>query len=144
MEGKRKNNFFSPKIYYAVKYGFNPGVYGSWMECQAQIVGFPCSVIQKFTTFAAAKAFVQSSLACPEDPPKKLSEVTYDHLIASYETQVAELLVESNDEETVNFFKVLGKRKEHPEWTEGDPMEFQYDYSGYTYYYCDPESEYVY
>lgn len=49
---KRKNS------YYVVWAGYNPGIYGSWEECQQQIKGFPGAKYKGFPTKAGAeKAF---------------------------------------------------------------------------------------
>jgi len=49
---KRKNS------YYVVWAGYNPGIYGSWEECQQQIKGFPNAKYKGFPTKAVAeKAF---------------------------------------------------------------------------------------
>jgi len=43
------------KKYYVVWSGFNPGVYLSWKECEAQIRGFPNAVYKAFASHEMAK-----------------------------------------------------------------------------------------
>ena len=43
------------KKYYVVWHGANPGIYGSWNECQAQIKGFPGAQYKSYKTRPAAE-----------------------------------------------------------------------------------------
>lgn len=45
--------------FYAVAVGRNPGVYGTWAECQRQTKGFSSARFKSFPTRAQAEAFVQ-------------------------------------------------------------------------------------
>ncbi|GES60412.1 ribonuclease H [Aspergillus terreus] len=53
---KRKRG--SPAKYYAVKAGYQPGVYYQWRDCLAQITGYKGAVFQAFPTFEEANAFL--------------------------------------------------------------------------------------
>jgi len=44
----------SKNSYYVVWAGYNPGIYGSWEECQQQIKGFPNAKYKGFPTKAGA------------------------------------------------------------------------------------------
>jgi ribonuclease HI len=57
--------------YYAVRVGKVPGVYGSWEECSAQVLGFKGSVYKKFGTQGEASAFARpiSTTAVMQDTP---------------------------------------------------------------------------
>lgn len=47
--------------YYAVKAGFQPGVYYNWNECLMQVTGFKGAVFQSFPTLEEANAFLTGS-----------------------------------------------------------------------------------
>ncbi len=53
----------SKSKYYVVWVGLNPGIYTSWAECQAQVVGYPDAKYKSFKTEAEANAaFDQSAM----------------------------------------------------------------------------------
>jgi len=57
------------KLLYAVRKGFEPGVYRSWAECQRQVSGFSGAVYKSFKTLEEARTFVSSTttnLRCRE------------------------------------------------------------------------------
>lgn len=45
--------------YYAVKLGRQPGIYGTWKECQEQVIGFSGAVFKKFSTQKEANEFIE-------------------------------------------------------------------------------------
>ncbi|PGH15491.1 hypothetical protein AJ80_05508 [Polytolypa hystricis UAMH7299] len=47
--------------FYAVKVGFQPGVYYRWDECLTQVTGFKGAVFQSFPSLAEANAFLTGS-----------------------------------------------------------------------------------
>ncbi|RAL10717.1 RNA-DNA hybrid ribonuclease [Aspergillus homomorphus CBS 101889] len=53
---KRKRNAVGK--YYAVKAGYQPGVYYSWTDCLTQVTGYKGAVFQAFSSFDDAKAFL--------------------------------------------------------------------------------------
>ncbi|BDD58060.1 hypothetical protein MAP00_009276 [Monascus purpureus] len=53
---KRKRNTGSR--YYAVKVGFQPGIYHAWNDCLAQVTGYKGAVFQAFPTSEEAQAFL--------------------------------------------------------------------------------------
>ncbi|KAL5615297.1 hypothetical protein BROUX41_005346 [Berkeleyomyces rouxiae] len=55
---KRSNNGAQSK-FYAVRAGRAPGVYNTWADCQAQIVGYKGAVFKSFLSLSDAQAFVQ-------------------------------------------------------------------------------------
>lgn len=61
-EIERKNQKLKAKqkepSFYAVARGYNPGIYATWPECQAQIEGFKGARFKKFPTDEEAKNFI--------------------------------------------------------------------------------------
>ncbi|RWQ98203.1 putative ribonuclease H [Paecilomyces variotii] len=53
---KRKRS--SGSKFYAVKLGFQPGVYYNWNDCLAQVTGYKGAVFQSFPTLEEANAFL--------------------------------------------------------------------------------------
>ncbi|XP_069033550.1 ribonuclease H1 [Embiotoca jacksoni] len=49
------------KFFYAVRKGFNPGVYGSWDECKSQVEKFPAAAFKKFASERDAWAFFRGA-----------------------------------------------------------------------------------
>ena len=47
--------------YYAVKIGENPGIYGSWAECEKQVKGYPNAQFKKWKTKEEAEAYINGS-----------------------------------------------------------------------------------
>lgn len=62
------------KAYYAVKYGFVPGIYPTWDEAKAQISGFTGAIFKKFATIDLAKEFMDSRNY--KETTKKKKELT--------------------------------------------------------------------
>lgn len=89
-EKKEKKN----KYYYAVKYGFKPGIYTKWEECKEQVNGFPKPVYKKFDTEEDAKIFINPECAYLVSETTKtelidgveFSEYDLDKYISSPET----------------------------------------------------------
>ena len=50
------------KKFYAVKVGKTPGIYTDWLECKAQVDGFPNAKYKGFATEAEANAFLGKSV----------------------------------------------------------------------------------
>lgn len=48
------------KKYYAVRVGHNPGIYGTWSDCEVQVKGYPAAQYKSFSTEAEAKAYMGS------------------------------------------------------------------------------------
>lgn len=48
-----------PMKYYAVKEGENPGIYESWEECQANVVGYKGAIYKSFKTKEEAQLFLE-------------------------------------------------------------------------------------
>lgn len=46
-------------FYYAVKAGRNPGVYESWSDCKAEVIGFKGAKYKKFPTHKEALDFIE-------------------------------------------------------------------------------------
>lgn len=46
------------KKYYAVKVGLTPGIYTTWNECQANVLGYPNAKYKGFDDFAEAENFI--------------------------------------------------------------------------------------
>ena len=63
----------SAKKYYAVKSGRMPGIYFSWMECKAQVDGYPKAIYKGFETKEEAEIF----LGMAEPQNKKEYDATW-------------------------------------------------------------------
>lgn len=46
-------------VFYAVKMGKCPGIYNTWDECQAQVIGYKGSKYKKFKTYEEAIDFIE-------------------------------------------------------------------------------------
>lgn len=47
--------------YYAVRKGYNPGIYTTWKECLGQVTGFKGAIFKSFTSEADAKSFMEGN-----------------------------------------------------------------------------------
>lgn len=47
------------KFFYAVKEGRNPGIYGTWGDCEKEVKGFKGAKYKKFNTIAEAEDFLK-------------------------------------------------------------------------------------
>lgn len=71
------------KFYYAVKKGKNPGVYETWDECKAQVIGVSGSIYKKFSTLDEAEKFIDGyDLKDDEIDSQYLTVCSDDELIA--------------------------------------------------------------
>ena len=59
--------------YYAVKKGFQPGIYTSWAETQKQVNGFKGAFFKRFKTYSEAVAFVDGK---PSGKPSEHVDIT--------------------------------------------------------------------
>lgn len=55
----------SAKKFYAVKAGKKPGIYNTWAECQAQIIGYSNAKLKSFLSYAEAEAFMGGGSLSP-------------------------------------------------------------------------------
>lgn len=64
-------------VFYAVKVGKNPGVYNTWDDCQAQVIGFKGSKYKKFKTHEEAMDFIddKGDFQRPEEGNLKNNEM---------------------------------------------------------------------
>lgn len=62
--------------YYVVWQGVNPGVYGSWAQCQAQIKGYPGAQYKSFNTKAEAEAAFANGVGSEITVTKKSAQPT--------------------------------------------------------------------
>ncbi|CAN9507335.1 unnamed protein product [Ophioblennius macclurei] len=62
------------KFYYAVRKGFEPGVYKTWDQCKSQVDKFPSAVFKKFDSERDAWAFVRGVTLPPLPERKKASD----------------------------------------------------------------------
>ena len=46
------------KKYYAVKTGFNPGIYETWSECKKEVVGYSGAIYKSFPTMEEAQQYL--------------------------------------------------------------------------------------
>ncbi|WVQ79918.1 hypothetical protein IAT38_002019 [Cryptococcus sp. DSM 104549] len=72
-------------LYFAVRQGYNPGVYTNWHEAERQIVNYPEPVVKTFSTKLAAEAYVSGwdgagRHSLPSSTPRPLRE----HLAMSF------------------------------------------------------------
>tara|TARA_Y100000389_G_scaffold204259_1_gene255907 strand:- start:1177 stop:1806 length:630 start_codon:yes stop_codon:yes gene_type:complete len=51
--------------FYAVKNGFNPGIYKNWEDCEKQVKYFPNACYKKFKTLIEAKDYIYNIRASP-------------------------------------------------------------------------------
>lgn len=63
---KTKKRKLSGTNFYAVKKGRTPGVYSTWGDTQAEIIGFSGALYRKFSTYADAEKFVKGTEASPQ------------------------------------------------------------------------------
>lgn len=61
--------------YYAVAVGHIPGIYLTWDEAKAQVIGYKCALYKSFTSMKEAQAFMQS--ASGAKPDKKYRAIAY-------------------------------------------------------------------
>src|SRR5438105_1219131 len=68
------------KKFYAVRAGHRPGVYGTWEECEAQVVGYPKAQFKGFPTLADAETFLTDSQQPRVSPgtPAQAPSVPFD------------------------------------------------------------------
>ncbi|KAL3466489.1 Caulimovirus viroplasmin-domain-containing protein [Aspergillus heterothallicus] len=72
---KRKRG--SAGKYYAVKSGYQPGIYYEWKECLAQVTGFKGAVFQAFPSLEEANAFLTGAkIQSPRGASPHRSEAT--------------------------------------------------------------------
>ncbi|PGH13771.1 hypothetical protein AJ79_03470 [Helicocarpus griseus UAMH5409] len=64
--GAKRKRTTEPK-FYAVKFGFQPGIYHTWNDCLTQVTGFKGAVFQSFPTLEEANAFLTGTHA-PSTP----------------------------------------------------------------------------
>ncbi|KAK9761993.1 hypothetical protein K7432_018649 [Basidiobolus ranarum] len=73
-EYPQKTNVKTPKIpgqkFYAVHRGRQPGIYHTWPECQAQILGYTGAIYKKFDSQAEAEDFVKNGWRAKGLKPK--------------------------------------------------------------------------
>ena len=50
---------YQKKSYFAVKIGHVPGIYQTWPECAAQVVGYPKAKFKGFVTIQDAEAYLR-------------------------------------------------------------------------------------
>ncbi|KAI5306691.1 replication factor A protein 2 [Ascosphaera pollenicola] len=55
--------------YYAVKFGYNPGIYYQWSDCQAQIEGYDSPIYKAFDSLVEADEFMRAPGPKPWGPP---------------------------------------------------------------------------
>jgi len=62
--------------FYAVQIGRKPGVYFTWDECKAQVIGYPKSLYKSFSTLKEAEEYVKGSVKV-DQTESKASTVIY-------------------------------------------------------------------
>lgn len=79
------------KNFYAVRIGWNPGIYKTWAECQKQVIKFPGASFKGFVTEEEAKSYMSgvdvtgnSSTEIPGAPVLEEPGVTYAYVDGSY------------------------------------------------------------
>ncbi len=63
-------------FFYAVRKGRKPGIYRSWDDCKAQVMGYPAAVYKKFKTEVEALAFVREDNAVGPTAGAAPTEIT--------------------------------------------------------------------
>lgn len=93
--------------FYAVKAGRNPGVYSSWDDCQAQVLGFPNALYRSFRDRQEAESWLgtPSSAPLPDDAPSsappQLTVFTDGSFLDSIPAYSYAAVIELPDGETV-------------------------------------------
>ncbi len=72
---KAKGKYLMP-FYYAVRSGRKPGIYRSWDDCKAQVMGYPAAVYKKFKTEDEALAFLSPAAVPLENVVGTKAETT--------------------------------------------------------------------
>jgi ribonuclease HI len=66
--------------FYAVRAGYNPGIYRTWDECRVQVAGYPNAIYKSFGTLDDAKAYLNGKetvkTAAPADLPRSRSDAS--------------------------------------------------------------------
>ncbi|KAL2082383.1 hypothetical protein ACEWY4_022201 [Coilia grayii] len=65
-------------FFYAVRKGFQPGVYNTWDECKSQVDKFPCASYKKFASEKHAWEFVRSQPTKSSSTTEEPSSVDVD------------------------------------------------------------------
>lgn len=71
--------------FYAVRRGKNPGIYSTWLECQAQVDNFPDNEYRSFASLAEAQAYLYTPSepsGAPSDAPLVNVTIPFDTLVA--------------------------------------------------------------
>src|SRR5215510_10750835 len=55
--------------FYAVRAGYNPGIYRTWDECRVQVAGYPNSVYKAFGTIDDARAYMNGERTIKTSTP---------------------------------------------------------------------------
>ena len=63
------------KKFYAVRAGRKTGIFETWNECQAQIIGFKGAAFKGFMTLEEAKTYLQGDTAAAAAPVQTVEEV---------------------------------------------------------------------
>lgn len=64
-------------MYYAVKVGKTPGIYGTWAECSANVTGFPGAMFHKFKALEEAESYMAGTKLGKS--PKSDDQLVYPH-----------------------------------------------------------------
>ena len=109
------------KKYYAVKVGLTPGIYTTWAECQANVVGYPNAKYKGFDTLLEAETFVKNGVIQKEENsvagPIAYVDGSFDVNTGKYSYGVAILYNDTehhlsgcgNDEEMATMRNVAGE-----------------------------------
>lgn len=65
--------------YYAVKNGFQQGVFTDWNECKKQVMGYKGAIYKKFDNFYDAQTFINSNLTEIKSKPKNNSTTSQNN-----------------------------------------------------------------
>ena len=65
------------KKYYAVKVGLTPGIYKTWPECQANVMGYPNAKYKGFDSLEEAEAFVNGDMKKKADREEISGPIAY-------------------------------------------------------------------
>ncbi|RKF65763.1 Ribonuclease H [Golovinomyces cichoracearum] len=123
---RRRSNETRASKFYAVKAGAKPGIYGTWEECQEQIVGFKGACFKAFSNHKDAQDFVAGNTVKKKSESRKAERfygVAAGHRPGVY-TDWAEASLQIKDVKRPKFKKFLTREEaEYFVFTNGEELQ---------------------
>ena len=92
--------FIKMDKYYAVREGFNVGIYETWDECKKQVMGYKGAKFKRFSTLIEAENFIKGELNYQSNEPTPTEIITLKRKTPSPPPLLE--IVESSQEKQVN------------------------------------------